>query len=118
MGFLIGSSSTPNRVPLELQYDGDPMLKTTLCPAGTESSRVPVLLRFGHRDGVRPSRPRSIIDAWHPTALGDELPPFHVVDDEIYRFLPTVIVGTPDKIASVSIQAARPTLWSTPSTLF
>lgn len=32
--------------------------------------------------------------------------PFFIVDDEIYRFLPTVVVGTLDKAASISLQAA------------
>lgn len=36
---------------------------------------------------------------------GDPLP-FYVVDQEIFRFLPTVIVGTLDKAASIGMQAA------------
>ena len=32
--------------------------------------------------------------------------PFYIVDTEIYRFLPTVIVGTLDKAASIGMQAA------------
>jgi hypothetical protein len=32
--------------------------------------------------------------------------PFYVVDQEIFRFLPTVIVGTLDKAASIGMQAA------------
>ena len=32
--------------------------------------------------------------------------PFYIVDEEIYRFLPTVVLGTLDKAASVAIQAA------------
>src|SRR5207302_784416 len=32
--------------------------------------------------------------------------PFHVVDDEIYRLLPSVVVGTLDKAALVGMQAS------------
>src|SRR5690606_34031404 len=32
--------------------------------------------------------------------------PFFIVDDEIYRFLPTVVVGTLDKAASIALQAS------------
>ena len=38
--------------------------------------------------------------------------PFHIVDDEIYRFLPSVVVGTLDKAASVAIQAAQRGLYA------
>lgn len=38
-------------------------------------------------------------------ANGDALP-IYVVDEEIYRFLPTVVVGTLDKAASISLQAS------------
>ena len=40
--------------------------------------------------------------------------PFFVVDDEIYRYLPTVIVGTLDKAASMGLQQAMrgATRWS------
>ena len=32
--------------------------------------------------------------------------PFFIVDEEIYRHLPTIVVGTLDKVASISMQAA------------
>ena len=32
--------------------------------------------------------------------------PFYIVDEEIYRWLPTVVLGTLDKAASISMQAA------------
>ena len=36
----------------------------------------------------------------------DEALPFYIVDEEIYRFLPTVVVGTLDKAASIAWQAS------------
>lgn len=40
--------------------------------------------------------------------------PFYVVDEEIYRFLPSVVIGTLDKAASVSLQAAARGLYASP----
>src|SRR5581483_9579710 len=43
----------------------------------------------------------------NPTCEGGRGPlPFYVVDEEIYRFLPTVVVGTLDKAALISMQAS------------
>ncbi|HWQ28272.1 MAG TPA: helicase-related protein [Dehalococcoidia bacterium] len=41
--------------------------------------------------------------------------PFRIVDDEIYRFLPTVVLGTLDKVANVSLQAAMRGFYGAPS---
>jgi len=40
--------------------------------------------------------------------------PFYIVDDEIYRFLPTVIVGTLDKAASIAMQGGMRCLVGSP----
>ena len=32
--------------------------------------------------------------------------PFYIVDEELFRFLPTIVVGTLDKVALISMQAA------------
>ena len=45
---------------------------------------------------------------------GERPLPIHVVDDEIYRFLPTVVVGTVDKAALVGSQAAMRGLYASP----
>lgn len=47
--------------------------------------------------------------AWSDAGL-----PFHVVDEEIYRFLPSVVVGTLDKAASIALQAAMRGLYAAP----
>ena len=46
---------------------------------------------------------------WPETGL-----PFHVVDEEIYRLLPSVVIGTLDKAASISLQAANRGLYASP----
>lgn len=40
--------------------------------------------------------------------------PFYVVDEEIYRFLPSVVVGTLDKAAALGFQAANRGLYGPP----
>lgn len=40
--------------------------------------------------------------------------PFYIVDEEIYRFLPSVVIGTLDKAASVAFQAAQRGLYAAP----
>ena len=47
---------------------------------------------------------------WEGNAL-----PFYIVDEEIYRWLPTVVIGTLDKAASISIQAAMRGFYGPPS---
>lgn len=116
MGFLIGNSSTPNRVPLEPQNDWDPDAEDDTMPA-----RYRVLLEcpfcfddeikmsFDHLSWRLDHRCTNESCPWPEPAL-----PFHVVDDEIYRFLPTVVVGTLDKIAALSIQASMAGLFGPP----
>lgn len=41
--------------------------------------------------------------------------PFRIVDEEIYRFLPTVVLGTLDKAASISMQAAMRGFYGPPA---
>ena len=41
--------------------------------------------------------------------------PFRIVDEEIYRSLPTVVIGTLDKAASVSMQAAMRGFYGAPA---
>lgn len=40
--------------------------------------------------------------------------PFRIVDEEIYRWLPTVVLGTLDKAANISIQAGMRGLYAAP----
>jgi hypothetical protein len=60
-----------------------------------------VTMAFDHRWWTLEHRCTNDSCPWPDRAL-----PFYVVDEEIYRFLPTVIVGTLDKVASISLQAA------------
>jgi hypothetical protein len=108
LGFLVGQSATPNSIDPEPkssdQWDpDDPEMPGRLrvlqeCPfcrsSSIEMSFNRLLWRVEHlcADNACPSE-------------GQPLPIF-VVDDEIYRFLPSLIVGTLDKAASLSMRAA------------
>ena len=107
LGFYVGAAGTPNRINVEAR-DGEPDPEDVSMPA-----RYQVLMAcpFCRRKDIRMRMDRR---AWR---LAHECPhddcpwperalPFFIVDDEIYRFLPTVIVGTLDKAASISMQAA------------
>jgi hypothetical protein len=106
-GFLVGQGATPNRIRTESK-PGDPDPDDPEMPA-----RFQVLLQcpfchlesiemgFDRRHWLLEHRCTNEDCPWPETGL-----PFYVVDDEIYRFLPTVVVGTLDKVASISLQTA------------
>lgn len=116
LGFLIGASSTPNRILEDPQEEGQPDPEDPAMP-----SRYRVLLEcpfcFDDRLEMGFDYERWTLDHRcsnpHCPWGGGPLP-VHVVDDEIYRFLPTVVVGTLDKIASLSIQASMAGLFGPP----
>lgn len=107
LGFFVGQGATPNRIKLEPD-EGEPDPYDETMP-----SRYLVIDRCPF------CRCKSIeMDFHQPTwtlrhrCTREECPwpeealPFYVVDEEIYRFLPSVVVGTLDKAASISFQAA------------
>jgi hypothetical protein len=108
LGFFVGEGSTPNSVSPDADKGSqwDPNEDGTFekakvveqCPfCRHEIVTVrfdQVLWRLEHRCG-------NAACTWRDGPL-----PLYVVDHEIYRFLPTVIVGTLDKAASIARQAA------------
>lgn len=107
LGFFVGKDGTPNQVVKDsigdhLDPDSDGM-----------PGRYQVLLRcpFCHADSIEMRFDRRYWRLAHECS-NDDCPwldralPFYIVDHEIYRFLPTVVLGTLDKAASIGIQAA------------
>lgn len=117
LGFLVGQQGTPNRIKASNRSAGDPDPTDPDMPA-----RYQVLLRcpFCGVDGLRMA-----FDAgrWKLDHIcgADDCPwgsrplPFRVVDDEIFRSLPTVVLGTLDKAASIAMQAAMRGFYGAPS---
>jgi hypothetical protein len=107
LGFFVGQGATPNRIP-ETPKPGEPdpdddqmpgrYQVLEYCPFCHERS---ITMEFGRRTWRLEHRCGNTACV----ANGDVLP-IYVVDEEIYRFLPTVVVGTLDKAASIALQAS------------
>lgn len=107
VGFFVGQGATPNSLKREPgQDDPDPddpqmpgkfrvLLRCPFC------SNEALTMGFDHRLWRLEHRCGAAGCSWRERGL-----PFYVVDDELYRFLPTVVVGTLDKAASIAMQPA------------
>ncbi|MBB0995666.1 helicase [Dietzia maris] len=107
LGFFVGQNGTPNKVKL------DPSPGEASPTDKSMPKRYQVLLHcpFCRNDNLTMSFNRAKWTLEHSCreancAWGDRALPFYVVDQEIFRFLPTVIVGTLDKAALVAWQSA------------
>lgn len=107
LGFFVGRAGTPNKI------DPDPGPTDPNPVDRSMPAQFQVLLRcpFCRNEQVtmRFDRRRWTLEHYCPDPAcpwGDRALPFYVVDQEIYRFLPTVIVGTLDKAALVGWQSA------------
>jgi hypothetical protein len=108
LGYYVGSNSTPNEIPVEPTNDN---------PIDVEDDTMPqqyqVLLRcpFCGSEMLRMRFNRRLWKLEHLCQSEDcpsrgEALPIYVVDAEIYRFLPSVVIGTLDKAALIAMQAA------------
>ncbi len=107
LGFFVGRDSTPNSISPEPgefgpDFDDESMPKRfqllRRCPFCRNES---LSMEFNRRSWTLEHRCGAPDCPWPEQSL-----PFYIVDDEIYRFLPTVVVGTLDKAASISQQAS------------
>jgi len=107
LGFFVGQGATPNRIPEnpkpgEPDPDDDRMpgryQVLEYCPFCHERS---ITMAFDRRSWRLEHRCGNTACVESGKAL-----PIYVVDEEIYRFLPTVVVGTLDKAALISLQAS------------
>ena len=113
LGFFVGGTSTPNR------FGPDPSPEEPDYRAASHSQyRVLIRCPFCRSEelAIRFDTDRWTLDHW---CTSDTCPwegslPFHVVDDEIFRFLPTVLVGTIDKTAGLGFQASMSGLYGPP----
>jgi hypothetical protein len=105
LGYFVGSTTTPNGVNAEMlqNYTTEQSLEWLRvvpdCPACLQRGTVKVTtdipaIRFRHVC----------------SACSAELP-LDICDDEVYRYLPTLVVGTIDKMASVGQQPKFGMLW-------
>jgi hypothetical protein len=116
LGFLVGQGATPNSLkpePKEYEPDVDDdempahyrvLLRCPFC--GLDR----LTMAFNRRLWRLEHRCTNDECEWPEEAL-----PFYIVDHEIYRYLPTVIVGTLDKAAIIAMEASMRGLVGAPS---
>jgi hypothetical protein len=111
LGCFMGEPSSPNRI--------EPDPETKKPRVRPEEHRSLLRCPFCRSEDLRVEFDESSWTLVHRCAnrgcpwTGRPLP-IHIVDDEIYRFLPTVVVGTVDKAALVAFQAALRGLYASP----
>jgi Helicase conserved C-terminal domain len=116
VGFLVGQAGTPNSIKKDPRPgDFDPSNADALA-----RSRVLLRCPFCRTEDLemRFDRQRWALDHVCRTKecrWADRPLPFRIVDEEIYRWLPTVVLGTLDKAASVALQAAMRGFYGAPS---
>ncbi len=115
LGFFVGSNGTPNRIERNPRFGpdaADPDMPARYqillrCPFCTERS---LEMRFDANRWTLDHVCNARGCPW-----GGQPLPFRIVDEEIYRSLPTVVLGTLDKAASISMQAAMRGFYGPPS---
>ena len=118
LGFLVGKAGTPNRVLKDSDSShpdpdspGMPDQYQTLlnCPFCFNGD---LAMKFDRRNWHLDHRCTNVDCPWPERAL-----PFHIVDTDVYRALPTVVLGTLDKAASIGMQQAMRGLVGPPVSL-
>jgi hypothetical protein len=117
LGFFVGSGGTPNKIKRTNRGLGEPdpsdpdmparyqvLLRCPFC--GSDELHVQFNATWWTLDHVCTAR---------GCAWGGRPLPFRIVDDEIYRSLPTVVLGTLDKAATISMQAAMRGFYGAPA---
>lgn len=107
IGFFVGQGATPNRLSDDPK-EYEPDIEDEEMPGRYKILQKCPFCRSA-QIGMRFDRANWRLDhvcenpscEWPEEAL-----PFHIVDEEIYRFLPTIVVGTLDKAASIGMQGA------------
>jgi hypothetical protein len=118
LGFLVGRAGTPNKIVPK--SEGDEI--TPDSPGMPDKYQVLLYCPFCRDEKLqmRFDRERWNLDhrCTNPTCptKGQALP-IYVVDQEVFRFLPTVVVGTLDKAASIGMQQAMRGLVGPPQKL-
>ncbi|ACB74472.1 helicase-related protein [Opitutus terrae] len=109
LGYFVGSSNTPNRLGSWIfdRLESDERQRERLllipdCPACRREGEVAIQVDRTNE------RIRHVCGHCHV-----ELP-VYISDDEIYRFQPTLLVGTIDKVAAIAYRAEVATLWLGP----
>lgn len=110
LGYFVGSANTPNQFFGQWSFDRleqeerqrERLLLVPDCPACKGQGTVTIQID------------RALQRVRHVCGHCDCDLPVYVSDDEIYRFQPTLLVGTVDKIAAIGYQPKVASLWIGP----
>ena len=119
LGFLVGEGGTPNKIVPKKDHDEE---ITPDSPGMPEKYRVLLHCPFCGDENLQMRFDRARWRLEHRcTNVGcftkGQALPMYVVDQEVFRFLPTVVVGTLDKAASIGLQQAMRGLIGPPQKL-
>lgn len=108
LGFLVGQAGTPNKIVPRAEHDDE---VTPDSPGMPDKYRVLLRCPFCRDENVQMHFDRARWMLQHRCAnsacqMHGRALPVYVVDQEVFRFLPTVVVGTLDKAASIALQQA------------
>ena len=123
LGFFVGNSGSPNRVVKSARARAYDVSDSDLHDAETRARyRILIHCPFCSSTDLDIRFDQAMWWLQHlcmnPKCPWGRMPlPFHIVDEEIYRLLPTVVLGTLDKAANVSRQAAMRGFYGPPSGL-
>jgi len=110
LGYLVGSTNTPNTYRDKWSFENlkkDQKLRERLlliseCPNCRSQQSVDIILDEKNRRVL------------HFCNECESVLPVYVSDEEVYRFLPSLVIGTVDKIAAIAYQPKLAALWAGP----
>lgn len=94
LGYFVGSSNTPNEIKESEKSEYEHKKRYILVDKCTKCGKESI-------DIVYDDESKCLI---HKCTECNHVLPLYIVDDDIYRFLPTVIISTVDKLASISFK--------------
>jgi hypothetical protein len=106
LGYWVGRTNTPNRItdPSDERWHDIAWMSRQNADWKRENTVLPTCPYCGRSDVSLDPNVDSVTLAHRCLACGKELP-VDVTDDEVFRNLPSVLVGTVDKIASLAFNA-------------
>ena len=112
LGFFVGAGGSPNRIVRQQNARAFDVTDSDLQDP-EHRGRFQILIHCPFCETPNPEVrfDQSLWSLQHhcmnsDCVWGQKALPFYIVDEEIYRWLPTVVLGTLDKAASISMQAA------------
>ena len=91
LGYLVGSSNTPNKIlveDIEKCVNNEDLKLIDECPVCNKHN---IILRYNYEKNVLE----------HHCENCNKTLPLYIIDDEIYRFLPTIVISIIDKMSAI-----------------